>query len=244
MGVNIIIKNSDYSGSDNQILIAKKQDATDIFIAELQAMNIYDKIKALWLFKNNTYDEVKLNIINPSLYTLSSFSDANLEEGLNLTALYSVSTGFTGDAGFIQNGHIAYYNSTPETVGITIPINDTNDTAAGTSYTLARSTGVDQRILFGLKGYADFTSSRVVERGLFVGTHSSNISSIYSRGVLIESVSKTNSGSSPAPMTIGTSTGYKSSMKLQLVSVGDALTPEEVVIFSNACEKFMTNLGR
>lgn len=260
MGVKIEVSGATYTGNLKSLLMAKtnsqsyitttgisdvnQQNAIKKLMNELAVTGIYSKLKSLWLFVGDSHDKIKLNLISQTQNTLATVPIGNISGGLSLVGLNGVDTNFLGDASFVQNGHIAFYNSSPETNVITIPINEINGDTAMTNTSLSRSIGSDGRIGFGLKGITVSPSIINKERGLFVGTHSNNLSSIYSRGVFLESYAKTNTGINTINMSIGTNSQYKSSMKLQLVSAGSSLTASEVLAYSNACEVFMNDLAR
>jgi hypothetical protein len=257
MGVKIEVSNADYifnlnSGisdiADNYVAATGITDPTQItaienFSKSLIYNGIYGKFKAMWLFVGDTYDKCKINFINNSLYTLPTIPIGNINNGLDLSTLTGLNTGFLGDDALMQDGHLSFYNSTPETNATTIALHDV--TASNDMKGYGASRNLASKIYFGVKGPAPaFTYANRTEVGLFVGTQLNDFSNVYSKGVLVGSVAHINTGSPVSNLTIGTTTAFKSSMKLQLVSVGESLTQNEITVYNLACEQFMTDLGR
>ena len=266
MGLRIKIENADYSINNvgKYLTVAENYldksgitnptqiNAITTFIETLEGGGIINKMLGLWLFVGLDYDSIKHNVVdldNIDLYTLNSLSGAIVLNGLDLSASTGIDTGFIGDADFTQNGHLAFYNSDIETDLISFGMHDIDASNSGTGMSLSRSAGIaPEKISFGLKGSTPSNTALAnTERGLFIGSRLSSSARVYSKGVLIEDITRTSTGAPASNLTIGTGSSipaYRPNAKFQISSVGENLTQGEVVIYSDACEQLMTDLGR
>jgi hypothetical protein len=263
MGVKVVVKGASYvnnlDGTSVATLLTRdyfeaagmtdsdQKRAIQKFAYSLYLAGVYQKMDALWVFAGDTYNKVKLNLINTSLYTLADAIPAGkLSSGLNLNGLGGLNTNFRGDAAYLQNGHLAFYNSNAETAAVGLGLHDVTASNQLDGFTLARSAAASpEKIYFTLKGNYTPVALANKERGLFLGSHLNGTSKIYSKGVELASLAKTNTGVPASNLTISTSRATAvSNMIVQLVSVGEALTAQQVIDYSAACETFVSDLSR
>tara|TARA_R110000772_G_scaffold268249_2_gene394564 strand:+ start:110 stop:877 length:768 start_codon:yes stop_codon:yes gene_type:complete len=255
MGVNITVKNANYTDIGtillgdvitNYVTATGLTDPTEIgaieqLIFSLASNGIYKKMDAMYLFVGDTYNKVKINIVDNAAYTLDTIPEVNVSNGLDMSTLSAISTNFIGNDTWLGNGHIAAYNSTTETSNIGFLLHNAADVTKGA--VLARSSQNGASIFHGLDSINIVTPINT-EVGLFTSTQDADTARIYSKGVLLSSDANPKTNSATEAVTVSTNTGYKSSTTLQVVSIGALLTLSEIAAYNTACEIFTATLGR